>query len=297
MDRARPHQGDPLDRLLDRIDRDAGEGNYAAIVAAPSAMVDLVSARLASGRVELLVDDGANGAGGDPGARVAALALALSMPRGVTHLSDVASDGSAARLRQLTDEVGRIAATLARLSAGPGVGGNGARGTDGAGMLGLRAGTGSARDDTPPPEISQDVLRTVIRARRLRSRYFSEELFADPAWDMRSNRSEILIRSKGIRCIPGSALVITHRDPNPSGVNGDPRSTGRAIPKQQSKAAPMAGPPLARVRSPPRSPLRSDRGVSEGRALTGCRAPAALRNGALNRRLLVEHQPVLKGTP
>jgi DNA-binding MarR family transcriptional regulator len=27
-------------------------------------------------------------------------------------------------------------------------------------------------------------VRSVIRARRLRSRYFSEELFADPAWDM-----------------------------------------------------------------------------------------------------------------
>jgi DNA-binding MarR family transcriptional regulator len=28
------------------------------------------------------------------------------------------------------------------------------------------------------------MVRSVIRARRLRARYFSEELFADPAWDM-----------------------------------------------------------------------------------------------------------------
>ena len=34
------------------------------------------------------------------------------------------------------------------------------------------------------PEISAETVRTVIRARRLRARFFSEELFADPAWDM-----------------------------------------------------------------------------------------------------------------
>src|SRR6185503_15832384 len=34
------------------------------------------------------------------------------------------------------------------------------------------------------PQVSAETVRSVIRARRLRSRYFSEELFADPAWDM-----------------------------------------------------------------------------------------------------------------
>jgi len=33
-------------------------------------------------------------------------------------------------------------------------------------------------------DVSLDTVRAVIRARRLRGRYFSEELFADPAWDM-----------------------------------------------------------------------------------------------------------------
>ena len=32
--------------------------------------------------------------------------------------------------------------------------------------------------------MSGDLVRKVIRARRLRASYFSEELFADPAWDM-----------------------------------------------------------------------------------------------------------------
>src|SRR6185437_11096302 len=34
------------------------------------------------------------------------------------------------------------------------------------------------------PEVSAETVRSMIRARRLRARYFSEELFADPAWDM-----------------------------------------------------------------------------------------------------------------
>jgi DNA-binding MarR family transcriptional regulator len=34
------------------------------------------------------------------------------------------------------------------------------------------------------PDISAEAVRSVIRARRLRDRYFPAELFADPAWDM-----------------------------------------------------------------------------------------------------------------
>jgi DNA-binding MarR family transcriptional regulator len=35
-----------------------------------------------------------------------------------------------------------------------------------------------------PREVPLEVVRKVIRARRLRTRFFREELFADPAWDM-----------------------------------------------------------------------------------------------------------------
>ena len=34
------------------------------------------------------------------------------------------------------------------------------------------------------PAASGETVRNVIRARRLRARFFDEELFADPAWDM-----------------------------------------------------------------------------------------------------------------
>ncbi|MEO7239938.1 MAG: winged helix DNA-binding protein, partial [Sphingomicrobium sp.] len=75
----------------------------------------------------------------------------------------------AARLRQLSDEVSRIASTLARLSAGP--------------VAAAPAAQAQAAS-AAIPEVSADTIRAVIRARRLRSRFFSEELFADPAWDM-----------------------------------------------------------------------------------------------------------------
>ena len=62
----------------------------------------------------------------------------------------------------------RIASTLARLSTEPGV---------------PQRSPAVATDAEVPP-VSADTVRSVIRARRLRSRFFEEDLFADPAWDM-----------------------------------------------------------------------------------------------------------------
>ena len=154
--------GAPMDRLLDHVNRDVGHGRYPAIVAAPSELLDAIAARLTGGSVELVVD-------GDEADRTAALAVALTEASRPDRLSDVASDQNATRLRQLSDEVSRIASTLARLSTGP---------------------APAARPTEQPPatgdvpEISADTVRAVIRARRLRSRYFQEDMFADPAWDM-----------------------------------------------------------------------------------------------------------------
>jgi DNA-binding MarR family transcriptional regulator len=151
-----------LDRLLEQVDRDVANGRYPAIIAAPPSMVDALSARLGTGDVELVID-------GDDAERAAALAVALTQAGLPGRLSDVASDRSAARLRQLSDEVGRIASTLARLSTGPVV---------------ATSPPDLAEESGHVPEISTEAVRTVIRARRLRSRFFSDELFADPAWDM-----------------------------------------------------------------------------------------------------------------
>lgn len=66
------------------------------------------------------------------------------------------------RLLELSDQVSRIASSLARLSAHA---------------------SETAPSDTAP-EIAPQTVRAVLRARRLRARYFDGELFADPAWDM-----------------------------------------------------------------------------------------------------------------
>jgi DNA-binding MarR family transcriptional regulator len=83
-------------------------------------------------------------------------------------LSDNQGQNGAEQLRQLSDEVNRIASTLARLSTNSTTPGPSAK---------------SVQGDNAPA-VSAEMLRKIIQARRLRARYFSEELFADPAWDM-----------------------------------------------------------------------------------------------------------------
>ena len=154
--------GAPMDRLLDQVNRDAGAGRYCAIVAAPAQLLDAIDARLTENGIALVVD-------GDEAERMAALAVALSGTHRAELLSDVGVDQSAARLRQLSDEVSRIASTLAQLSAAPAA---------------IRRPTEQPPLDGGVPDVSAEAVRTVIRARRLRSRYFEDSMFADPAWDM-----------------------------------------------------------------------------------------------------------------
>lgn len=78
-----------------------------------------------------------------------------------------APDDTSAHLRQLSDEVARIAATLSSLSSPPPEV-----------SIGIPPTSGQA------PRACLDAVRSECRARRLRERFFDAELFADPAWDM-----------------------------------------------------------------------------------------------------------------
>ena len=82
------------------------------------------------------------------------------------QLNDITADAGPARLRELSEEVGRIARVLATLSERRRDGANGQPGSP---------------EDAP---IDAPMIRAMIRARRLREQYFPAELFADPAWDM-----------------------------------------------------------------------------------------------------------------
>jgi len=153
--------GSAMDKLLAKISRDVGDGRYAAVVSATSDLLDPVAASLENSGVELIIDAG-------DADRAAALAIATSRRAMPVRVNDVAGDNNAERLRQLSEEVSRIASTLARLSTGPGAP--------------IRPIERASTGDVPP--LSVDTVRFVIRARRLRARYFRDDLFADPAWDM-----------------------------------------------------------------------------------------------------------------
>ena len=153
--------GPELESLLDKVDEAVAGRRFGAVLSLSTDMIDRLGPRLFDGMAQVVID-------ADPVERAASLATATAFARAPERANDVSRDPGADRLRQLSDEVGRIAATLARLSTVP---------------------AGPEPEQEKPevetaPEVSVEVVRSVIRARRLRGRYFSEDLFADPAWDM-----------------------------------------------------------------------------------------------------------------
>lgn len=155
--------GEALARpLLERLQQLADGGAADVVLSIPSAEIDPALAVIDAAAAQVLVD-------ADDIERGGALAVALARRGAGARVSDVGRD-NAVRLRQLSDEMGRIAATLARLSTGP------------EGTAPVAAPPGADLGDAAPPDI--ETVRQMIRARRLRARFFDETLFADPAWDM-----------------------------------------------------------------------------------------------------------------
>jgi DNA-binding MarR family transcriptional regulator len=148
-------------RLLERADRSARTAQLAVVVATRMPHIDEVLCGL-SDKVNVLVD-------ADEVERVATFALACSEASN-SRVFEMSSEASAARLRQLSEEVSRIASALARLST-----------TSNTPPL-------SPATMAPPqadlPTVSAEGLRAIIKARRLRASYLPADLFADPAWDM-----------------------------------------------------------------------------------------------------------------
>ena len=153
--------GDEIDELLSLVARETLQERYGSVVSIAARLIDPAIAILGDSPVQLLIEP-------DDAERAAAFALATSQLAIPLRVNDIASDQSAERLRQLSDEVGRIASTLARLSAGPSI-----------------PATPIAKPaDGEAPAVTAETVRSIIRARRLRARFFREDLFADPAWDM-----------------------------------------------------------------------------------------------------------------
>lgn len=90
--------GGPMDDLLARVSSDVAAGRYAAVVSTTAALIDPIHGSIAASDIDLLIDAG-------DAERAAALAIATSRSSEHLRLSDVATDNSRVRLRQLSDEV------------------------------------------------------------------------------------------------------------------------------------------------------------------------------------------------
>ncbi|QJU60372.1 MarR family transcriptional regulator [Sphingomonas sp. AP4-R1] len=177
-----------LDRLFDRLEAAAREGRFRSVLTISPDLIDLAARFCPHPHVDTLCRDG--GADG-----VAALAVALA---GARRIPQRAAEDGPMRLKQLSEEVGRIARTLAALSE------NDER------MPALRP-IRIGDDDGAEP--SAAMIRACIRARRMRELYFPADLFADPAWDMLLDLMAARIEGRRVAvsslCIAGAVPATT----------------------------------------------------------------------------------------
>ncbi|HVQ08285.1 MAG TPA: hypothetical protein VMS43_07605 [Allosphingosinicella sp.] len=153
---------DILIALLDWAQAEAEAGARRSVVSAPIGLVDLVAARAPHADITHLCEAG-------PLDRL--LAVARAARPAAPRLHDVSRDDGSVLLEQMSEDVGRVAATLAALSA------------EEAAAVAAAAGP-AAGADGDEAGIDPAAIRAMIRARRLRDHYFQGALFADPAWDM-----------------------------------------------------------------------------------------------------------------
>ncbi len=146
--------GADLDFVLDRLEHASRLGRGRSIVSAPIDLVDVVAARTWHRGIEHVFN-------ADAQVRAAAIQHACAPTE--LRLHDLKDQPG--RLQQLSQEVGRIADILANLSVDD---------------IGDEAGAA----DEGAIAVTAVGVRSIIRARRLRDRYFTSELFADPAFDM-----------------------------------------------------------------------------------------------------------------
>lgn len=155
-----------LDALLPRLDTWARERGARVIVALTMAQIDPVSRHLLGGNVDLLCEP-------DAAQRLLAVMLACSGHAG--GVEDRSRE--AERLRQMNEEVARIAEALARLAQrGPTA--------PSENVVSDRRPGFRAAEVVPGAIVEARDLRDAIRSRRLRDQYIAGGLFEDPAWDM-----------------------------------------------------------------------------------------------------------------
>ena len=159
---------DAMEIALARIDAVATALDLPIVVSLGTAEIDLVAAMLLGPRVAMLCDASQT-------ELVAALAVAGASNSAASLLHAHFREGESERLRRLNAEVARIAEALARLSVQE--------------EESRRGGVGDRHQSfhaTPARAQPGDaeLVRRMIRARRLRDGFFGSGLFEEPAWDM-----------------------------------------------------------------------------------------------------------------
>jgi DNA-binding MarR family transcriptional regulator len=157
--------GAALDTLLIQLEAAAQSGRYPSLVLATPDLIDIAAARLPGQGVTLLV--------APERAEMTRAIEAMLEPR-VAMVADSAGEANSRRLAELSEEVGRIARTLASLSAA---------GVSAAGADAAQRPEESSAPARPVPSDSA-MVRAILRLRRLRDQHFEPALFADPAWDI-----------------------------------------------------------------------------------------------------------------
>jgi hypothetical protein len=153
---------------LARIDAVATALDLSVVVSLSAADIDLVAAMLLGPRVAMLCD-------ASEIELVGALAVAGAAQAGAAMVHGHLREGESERLRHLNAEVARIAEALTRLST--------QTPEDRSGGVGDRHQSFHAAPMRALPG-DADLVRRMIRARRLRDGFFAPGLFEEPAWDM-----------------------------------------------------------------------------------------------------------------
>lgn len=157
-----------LSAMLPHVQAFAATFDLNLVVTLGQGQIDEIAAALMGPTVQLLCEPSLT-------ERVAALAVAGRLSANAS-LSDRWREDEAERLKQLNQEVARIAELLARLAN---------RDRDGGGTPGDVSDRHLGFGFEPPAQsIDPQLVRQTIRARRMRDAFFGENLFEDPAWDM-----------------------------------------------------------------------------------------------------------------
>lgn len=143
--------------LLEKLQMLVRSGRRHGLVMAPDSLIDTIAA-CAFDVVHLC----------NPSEREQIVALAMAVRRPDPVLQDAGRNGAGV-LQQLSEEAARIAVMLASLSDDEEVG---------------QPAHASMSQLGAAPTVDASLVRSIIRARRLRDQYLRGGIFADPAWDM-----------------------------------------------------------------------------------------------------------------